>query len=246
MFLSIMPVSQIQTAQNVTLNRNTANIVKRGAAFLIDMLIYISYSLLIFFLMSFLDISNSLSKVVISMIYTLPLFLYHLLFEVFNNGQSIGKASLQIRVVKLDGSQPDLGSLLIRWLLRILDIALTTGGLAIIMILLNKNGQRLGDLAAKTCVIDEKLKTGIERTLIVDLPSDHQPKYEQVRLFNDEDMQKIKKLYTDAEKTKNHQLTIALAKKIAHQMKVEPEEKPHYFIKQVLRDYTHYTSNDFI
>ena len=62
---------------------------------------------------------------VLSLIYTLPMLLYHLLFEVFNNGQSIGKASLRIRVVKLDGSQPDLGSLLIRWLLRILDITFT-------------------------------------------------------------------------------------------------------------------------
>lgn len=241
-----MPSNKIQTAQNVTITRNTANIVKRGAAYLIDILIFISYFILTSLLLSFFNATNGISMSVLSLIYSLPILLYHLLFEVFNNGQSIGKASLRIRVVKLDGSQPDLGSLLIRWLLRILDITLTSGGLAILMILLNKNGQRLGDLAAKTCVIDENPKTAVQNTLIVDLPTQHQPKYEQVRLFTDEDMQKIKKLFTNAEKTDNHRIKIALAKKLAEQMKVEPDERPHYFIKRVLADYTYYTSKDSI
>ena len=241
-----MPANQIQTAQNVTITRNTADIVKRGAAFFIDILIIISYFILVTLLLSFFDATSGLSKAVLSLIYTLPMFLYHLLFEVFNNGQSIGKASLKIRVVKLDGSEPDLGSLLIRWLLRLLDITFTSGGLAIIMILLNKNGQRLGDLAAKTCVIDENPKTSVQNTLIVDIPTQHQPKYEQVRLFSDEDMQKIKKLFTNAEKTGNHSVKIALAKKLAEKMKVEPDEKPNLFIKRVLADYTYYTSKDSI
>ena len=241
-----MPGNQIQTAQNVTITRNTADIVKRGAAFLIDILIFISYLILTSLLLSLFNASDGLSMSILSLIYSIPILLYHILFEVFNNGQSIGKASLRIRVVKLDGSQPDLGSLLIRWLLRLLDITMTSGGLAIIMILLTKNGQRLGDLAAKTCVIDENPKSRVQNTLIVDIPTQHQPKYEQVRLFSDEDMQKIKKLFTNAEKTGNHRVKIALAKKLAEQMKVEPDEKPNLFIKRVLADYTYYTSKDSI
>jgi uncharacterized RDD family membrane protein YckC len=241
-----MPDNNIQTAQNVTITRNTASIIKRGAAFLIDILIYISYFTLTSLLLSFFDVRNTISLSMLSIIYSLPILLYHVLFEVFNNGQSIGKASLRIRVVKLDGSHPDLGSLMIRWLLRILDITLTTGGLAIVMILLNKNGQRLGDLAARTCVIDENPRTGAQNTLIAHLPEDHQPKYEQVRLFSDEDMQKTKRLFTNAEKTGNHKIKVALAQKLARKMKVEPEEKPHFFIQRVLADYTYYTSQDSI
>ena len=241
-----MPGNQIQTAQNVTITRNTASIIKRGAAFSIDVLIYISYIVLTTLLLSFFNATDGVSTSILSIIYSTPILLYHILFEVFNNGQSIGKASLRIRVVKLDGSQPDLGSLLIRWLLRLLDITLTSGGLAIIMILLNKNGQRLGDLAANTCVIDENPRTGIQKTIIVDIPTGHQPKYEQVRLFSDKDMQKVKVLFTNAQKTDNNKVKIALAHKLAKKMKVEPDEKPSLFIKRVLADYTYYTSRDSI
>ena len=115
------------------------------------------------------------------------------------------------------------------------------------MILLNKNGQRLGDLAACFgCVIDENPKTGVQNTLIVDIPTQHQPKYEEVRLFSDEDMQKIKKFLPMPKKPIIISIKIALAKKLAEKMKVEPDEKPHLFIKRVLADYTYYTSKDSI
>ena len=61
---------------------------------------------------------------------------------------------MNIRVVKLDGS-PSIGSYLLRWLLFIVDGPLTSG-LGIFVILLTKNNQRLGDLAAGTMVIKEK------------------------------------------------------------------------------------------
>ena len=62
---------------------------------------------------------------------------------------------MNIRVVKLDGSTPSIGSYLLRWLLFIVDGPLTSG-LGIFVILLTKNNQRLGDLAAGTMVIKEK------------------------------------------------------------------------------------------
>ena len=52
----------------------------------------------------------------------LPLFLYFLLWEAFWNGRTPGKAALDLRVVKLDGSKPAFSNYLIRWLLRIIDI----------------------------------------------------------------------------------------------------------------------------
>jgi uncharacterized RDD family membrane protein YckC len=241
-----MLVNQIQTAQNVSIARNNASIVKRGLAFLIDFLIYICYWVASSWFLSLTSLDNSLSNSLLSIVYTVPILLYHILFEVFNNGQSIGKASLRIRVVKTDGSQPDLGSLLIRWLLRILDITLTFGGLAIVMILLNRNAQRLGDLAARTCVIDENPKIGYQQTLIANIPYNHKPKYEQVRTFSDKDMQKVKKLFNNAEKTQNHKIKIALARKLSEKMRVDPDEKPHDFIKRVLTDYIYYTSQDQI
>ena len=89
------------------------------------------------------------------MIVYLPVLCYSLLCEVFNRGQSLGKRLLNIRVVKADGSTPSLSSYLLRWLLFPIDLPIT-GGLGVIVILLTKNHQRLGDLAAGTMVIKEK------------------------------------------------------------------------------------------
>jgi uncharacterized RDD family membrane protein YckC len=43
----------------------------------------------------------------------LPAMIYHLLCETFLNGQSFGKKIVKIKVVKLDGTQPNFGSYLI-------------------------------------------------------------------------------------------------------------------------------------
>lgn len=73
----------------------------------------------------------------------------------FNHGQSFGKKLINIRVVKVDGSTPSIGSYLLRWLLFPIDGPITSG-LGLLVVLLNKNNQRLGDLAAGTMVIKEK------------------------------------------------------------------------------------------
>lgn len=62
---------------------------------------------------------------------------------------------INIRVVKVDGSTPSIGSYLLRWLLFPIDGPITSG-LGLLVVLLNKNNQRLGDLAAGTMVIKEK------------------------------------------------------------------------------------------
>ena len=58
---------------------------------------------------------------------------------------------MNIRVVKADGTTPSLSAYLIRWLLYGIDVTIT-GGLGVLVILLTKNSQRLGDLAAGTYI----------------------------------------------------------------------------------------------
>ena len=82
------------------------------------------------------------------LIVNLPTTFYSLIFEIAMNGQTPGKYLNKIRVVKIDGSKPTLGSYLTRWLLRIIDIWFFTGSVAVFTILFNGKGQRLGDIAA--------------------------------------------------------------------------------------------------
>jgi len=182
------------------------------------------------------------SEMMYYLVLGLPTFLYNLLWETFWNGQSPGKALLQIRVIKKDGTRPHFSNYLVRWLLWFIDVTLTSGGIAVVTILLNGKGQRLGDIAASTTVISEKKKVSIHNTLGVDLPENYQPKYSQVTVLSDNDIQEIKNLYQEARKGGQHHIIISLSTKVAELMDVHFEEKPMKFIQQVINDYNYYTS----
>ncbi|MDR1408241.1 MAG: RDD family protein [Tannerella sp.] len=155
-----MADSTIITGQYVQIDQTSASIGERIFARLIDFLILMIYvfavavvvSLTLEYVSRFF--SNDLNDLLMLLI-LLPAFFYTLLWEVFNHGQTLGKKLLGIRVVMKDGSVPTLSAYLLRWLLMMADFYLFqfVGALSI---LLTKDRQRLGDLAAGTIVIKEK------------------------------------------------------------------------------------------
>ncbi len=234
---------QIETAQNVSIYQNVAGIGERLLAFLIDLLVIIAYWVVAIFLIASFDIDTRDDWEIISfmMILGLPVFLYHLLFETFWNGRSLGKSAMQLRVVKLDGSKPGFGSFFVRWIMRIVDISLMSGSIAVVTILLNEKGQRLGDMAAGTTIISEKKKARLSDTLLVEIEDDYIPVYPQVTVFTDKDMQRIKTVYKDARREANHNVIVKLATKMQEMMSIKPEEKPIDFVDRVISDYNYYT-----
>ena len=231
---------QIETAQNVSISQNVAGLGERIVAYLIDGVIMVFYIIAVGLLLGGMHTSGG-ERWVFLLVLGLPVFLYFLVWESMWNGQTPGKAALQLRVVKLDGSTPVFSNYLLRWLLRIVDISLTSGSLAVVTILLNGKGQRLGDLAAGTTVISEVKKMGLHQTLLMTLPEDYQPTYQQARMLNDRDVQKIKNLYQEALKNSNHRVIRSLSSRVSELMQVTPKEKPVYFIKTVLKDYSYFT-----
>ena len=231
---------QIETAQNISIDQNVAGIGDRILAFIVDLAIIVIYMILAAILMAGISGDNG-SEMMYYLVLGLPSFLYYLLWETFWDGQTPGKALLQIRVVKMDGTKPHFSNYLVRWLLRIIDISLTSGGVAVVTILFNGKGQRLGDIAAGTTVISEKKEVGIHNTLGVDLPENYQPLYPQVTVLNDTDVQKIKNLYQKARMEGQHHIILSLSKKIADLIDVQQEEKPVDFVQRVINDYNYYT-----
>lgn len=231
---------QIETAQNITITQNAAGVGERILAYLIDGLIMLSYILIISFIISGMQLSGG-EEWVFMLVIGLPLFLYFLLWESLWNGQTPGKATLRLRVVKLDGSRPAFSNYVIRWLLRMIDITLSSGSVAVVTILLNGRGQRLGDMAAATTVISERPRVGFHQTLLVDLPEDYSPTYPQVTVLSDRDVQDIKNLYQDSIKNSNYNVIRSLSLKVSQLLEVTPEQKPTDFIKTVIRDYNYYT-----
>ncbi len=234
---------QIETAQNVSIYQNVAGIGERLLAYLIDALILFSYWILSLFLLGAFasDGMNDRSLWVFFLVIGLPSFLYHLFFETFWDGKTPGKSAMNLRVVKLDGSKPGFGSYFVRWIMRIIDISLTSGGVAIVSILMSDKGQRIGDIAAGTTLISEKKRVKLADTLLVTIPDNYVPTYPQVTVFNDKDMQTIKTLFDDAKRNKNHNVIVKLAERLQLKMGVTPEETNMDFVDRVISDYNYYT-----
>lgn len=233
---------QIETAQNISLEQNVAGIGERILAFLIDLAIIVVYIIFAGLMLAGLG-GDSGSEFMYYLVLGLPPFLYHLLWETFWNGQTPGKALLQIRVVRKDGTRPSFSNFLIRWLLVFIDITLTGGGVAVVCILLNGKGQRLGDIAAGTTVISERKTVSIQETLSVDLPENYKPSYPQVTVLSDRDIQQVKNLYDSARRNEQHHIIIALSEKLAGLMDVKVEERPIDFVRKVITDYNYYTQH---
>jgi uncharacterized RDD family membrane protein YckC len=233
---------QIETAQNVTISQNVAGIGDRILAYLLDSLIIGIYVFIIIFTFTITNFGMD-SLFLVFMTIGLPIFLYHLLWETLWNGQTPGKAVMKVRVVKLDGSKPAFSNYLLRWLLRLVDISFTSGAVAVVTILLNGKGQRLGDIAATTTVISEKKNTGITTIRHIEVEEEYLPKYPQVTVFNDSEMQTIKKLFFEAKFNGNHNVIIKLSEKSAEIMQVNFDENPIEFLNRIIKDYAFYTQN---
>ncbi|WP_313791441.1 RDD family protein [Lacinutrix neustonica] len=116
---------QIETAQNVSIQQNAATIVDRMWAYLIDTAIIYAYLILSILLLVALDLDLG-DTWAIYLLVSLPAFLYYVLLETFWNGQTIGKHLIKTRVVKLDGSKPGFGNYFVRWIMRIVDVVITS------------------------------------------------------------------------------------------------------------------------
>ncbi|MDY7395049.1 RDD family protein [Aureibaculum sp. 2210JD6-5] len=234
---------QIETAQNVSINQNVANVSTRIGSFLLDLLIIAGYVIIMIWILNAIGLVADMESWMIYLIMGLPIFFYSLLFEVLMNGQTPGKYANKIRVVKIDGSKPTFGSYLLRWMLRLIDIDIASGSVALLTILLNGKGQRLGDIAASTTVISEKKRVTIHDTLVADIPDDYVPTFSQVTMLSDADIQSIKELYRSAKRKGNHGVIVKLHQKIIEITDIKTELKPIDFVDVVIKDYNYYTQN---
>lgn len=82
--------------------------------------------------------------------------LYFILFETIWNGQTPGKRAAGIRVIRSTGEAVTFSNVLVRNILRIVDLLPATYTIGVLTILISKNRQRVGDMVANTVVIREK------------------------------------------------------------------------------------------
>lgn len=232
---------QIETAQNITIQQNVAHVSTRIGSHLIDVLILLGYYFGIMVFFNLIDYTPDFNNITPYLILILPYLFYSLLFEVFMNGQTPGKYFNKIRVVKLDGSKPTFGSYLIRWFLRFIDINIFSGGVAILTIMLNGKGQRLGDIAAGTTVISEKKRVKITDTILESVVETHTPTFPQVTVLTDEEVQTIHKIFKNAKRKRKHNVILKLSFKVKEMTNIQSDLQPMELVDTVIKDYYHYT-----
>ncbi|MGB3947233.1 MAG: RDD family protein [Bacteroidia bacterium] len=230
---------RIETTQNVDIEYEVASVGDRILATLLDYLFFLAYLLLIGILAAIIGSSFIDSWAIISLI-VLPILLYDLLCETFLQGRSFGKIMMKIKVVKIDGTQATFGSYLIRWLLRIVDTRIFGGVIALIVILANGKGQRVGDMAAGTTVIKMKQKVQLSDTILNNVIPDYTLVFSQVSKLSDNDIAIIKDVMNLCLKTGNTEALSKLAAKTKTTMGVDVNMPDIQFLNTVLQDYSYW------
>ncbi len=144
----------IRTPEGVVFALSLASPVTRFLAWIIDLACISATMSMLSVVIRLLDLfSFDLSGAVYFLLYFLVQTGYGLCCEWFWRGQTIGKRLLRLRVVDAYGLRLQFSQVVIRNLLRLVDILpafYLVGGL---VAFLNPRTQRLGDLAANTVVI---------------------------------------------------------------------------------------------
>lgn len=231
----------VNTAQNVKIEYELAGIGPRCVAFLIDISIIGTITILLTLMISsFYTIFHSKF---ITFFYTILglIPLYHLLCEIFLHGKSVGKIALNLQVIRIDGQKLNFWNYLLRWIFRLIDITLTGGAIAIISIAATKHMQRIGDLAAGTTVIKKKKAASLKQLSIYEPEEEYQITFPQVAILSDKDITIIKEAFQEIKKYRDNQLLEALILKIKEVTGITTDMHPLKFVETIIKDYIHLT-----
>jgi len=155
------PGDELVTGEAVALDLRPTGFVLRVAGALID---YVAYALVLVGLIVLVVLLNDrgvvddavaqalyVSSIVVCLI-GLPTVV-----ETATHGRSLGKLVTGARIVRADGGAIGLRHALTRSLVGLLEIVFTTGGLAVVVALLDRSTRRLGDLMAGTYSRNERV-----------------------------------------------------------------------------------------
>jgi uncharacterized RDD family membrane protein YckC len=237
-----MAIVKIVTVNNVEIEYEVAGIGDRAIATLIDWIIMFAYLYIVFQLIERTSLRYSLSTTM-QVIFYLPLFMYHLLCELFLDGQSFGKKAMRIKVVMMDASHPAFVNYFLRWIITPLEFLFGFGVIALIVCAANGKGQRLGDIAAGTTVIRLKPKATINDTLYQpELDLNYVVRFPEVVNLSDKDMSLVKQVQKQIYKKppeQAHYFAEEAKTVICKKLNIQTDMSALDFVDVVIRDYNH-------
>ena len=221
----------IVTGQYVRISQTPASVGERMLAQLIDWVVQVAYIALWVYIVSE-------PTVTIVLLTVLPVLCYCPLCEMLTGGQTLGKHLVKLRVIMADGSQPSVGAYLLRWLMMIVD-GPTLGCVGVLVMILNRHNQRLGDMAAGTLVV--KLQSYAKIQVSLDeydyLTQDYRPTYPQAADLSLEQVDVI----TRALDSDQEERIALLSQKVQQLLGISRRETTdESFLRRILRDYQYY------
>ena len=260
-----MPLIQIATPFNIDLEFEIAELHKRVFAYLIDFTLLLVYfiSMKYFYYGGFGRVSgNYLQRNMGLDILTIsiPMLLYSVVAEVAMHGQTFGKKLMDSRVVSLDGGEPSVSQYLVRWMFKVFEWSfffgytmltgnslfssiIITGFLGVgvvILIAVTKKGQRLGDLAANTVVVNTKSPFSVDDTVFMEIKDENYVvTYPDVLRLSDRDINTIKNIISLFYKTHNTETCNRVALKIQEVLQITTDMDAVDFLEKLLADYNY-------
>jgi uncharacterized RDD family membrane protein YckC len=226
----------INTSQNVQISYPIAGLSDRIFAFMIDFVIIISVTVVIVLVLSYTQVGESSQAVMLLTVF--PFIFYHLVMEITMGGQSVGKKVMDIKVVKLNGTQATVGAFLLRWIIRPLDIFFY-GGVAILCISVGGKGQRLGDMAAGTTVIKLKSSAFLKDHAISSTDENYNPVFKDADQLDSDYIDLINRAIKAKLEMLDDKPVEAIAAKTKQKLEIETDMPDLKFLHTVIKDYHH-------
>lgn len=156
---------EISTPEGVVLELELAGVGSRAAAWIVDTIVQ-AIALLILGLALAGTAGDSASTGVLAVLFLIAAFVvswgYFVLLETFNDGQSLGKQLVGLRVLDRNGGPVLFREAAVRNLIRPIDEGLTVFLGALISIARSRDNQRIGDHAAGTIVVHDPRQAPVQ------------------------------------------------------------------------------------
>ena len=254
----------IPTNFNIDVEFEKAEFHRRLFAWILDVVVQVLYILVVSKIISLAGGVGAENSYWAGLIIIFPLILYHILMEIFMNGQSVGKRILKIQVINETGGKASISQYVIRGLIRTSDymlliIILVTAfnplmlyflksaiGLSvlltladIILVSTSRKGQRLGDFIAHTIVISTKTRGSIHDTIFLEVEDSYVPRFPEIMKLSDKDINAIKNILDNANQKGDFQLAAMAMEKIKNHLGIQSNLSPFDFLATALKDYNY-------
>jgi uncharacterized RDD family membrane protein YckC len=140
----------VQTPEGVLLQLRAAGVMPRAMAWLVDFTIRLA---MLFIFATVAGIAGAAGSGAFSIFLFAVWWLYPIAFEVLMDGQTIGKRTMQLRVVHDNGTPVGWLASIVRNLMRTVDMLPLFYGFGFAASMLDGRSRRLGDMVAGTIVV---------------------------------------------------------------------------------------------